>query len=264
MMVFWHIDTRIDCCGPYCIPVPKAILAVGKNLSKRWLCTTEQEIIEMWVGHYWLRIFHIWSLWGRRMFGLWHIIATLLITKWIRVLRSCVTLIYVIHSALVICCVCVNANAVHASTFQHPSGVQLCLFWSLFFSNLLNDFQNIDKLFLFFVNLSNDTWRCVWEDTPFSERLSVSSTTRQLHLDIIIGTQDEIWTLLNRTSLFSSLSFSSVMFTFPSCQIFQYHKILSQGVLTDMCFGSKEIPVKRWENIRTYETVSLCRMCPIW
>lgn len=30
-MVFWHIDTRIDCSGPYCIPVPQAISAVGKT-----------------------------------------------------------------------------------------------------------------------------------------------------------------------------------------------------------------------------------------
>lgn len=45
-MVFWHIDMRIDCYGPYCIPVPKAILAIGKNLSKWWLGTTVEGIIE--------------------------------------------------------------------------------------------------------------------------------------------------------------------------------------------------------------------------
>lgn len=49
--MFWHIDTGIDCSGPYCIPVPKAILAVGKNLSKRWLGITVQGIIETSVAH---------------------------------------------------------------------------------------------------------------------------------------------------------------------------------------------------------------------
>lgn len=48
---FDTLDTGIDCSGPYCIPVPKAILAVGNNLSKRWLGTTVEGIIETWVGH---------------------------------------------------------------------------------------------------------------------------------------------------------------------------------------------------------------------
>lgn len=51
-MVFWHIDMRIDCSGPYCIPVPQAILAVGKNPpSKWWLGTTVKGITETSDAH---------------------------------------------------------------------------------------------------------------------------------------------------------------------------------------------------------------------
>lgn len=32
-MLFWHVDSRTDCWGPYCIPVPKAILAAGERRS---------------------------------------------------------------------------------------------------------------------------------------------------------------------------------------------------------------------------------------
>lgn len=76
-MVFWHIDTRIDCYGPYCIPVPKAILAVGKNLSKRWLGTTGQGIIETWVGHSSTDSVCCFALQGSRTCGIGHMTANL-------------------------------------------------------------------------------------------------------------------------------------------------------------------------------------------
>lgn len=49
-MLFWHVDTRTDCWGPYCIPVPKAILAAGENevMTRR---SSTGGIIETSVAH---------------------------------------------------------------------------------------------------------------------------------------------------------------------------------------------------------------------